>query len=153
MTAQEKKLQEAGFDHPCKQTCSGWQQGYERGYAANEVDTVVSRDEKLVGKIKSLESKLAVAVEEIGKAINTIHYGIESHYFAMGKEYLSLSASEGNGEIKRLKKVLFDLSSPTYKCAIEREAVEKVCDWVGKQDNRWGAGFKWKELIEKEFLK
>lgn len=19
------------FDHPCKQTCSGWQQGYERG--------------------------------------------------------------------------------------------------------------------------
>ncbi len=23
----------AGFDHPCKQTCSGWQQGYERGMA------------------------------------------------------------------------------------------------------------------------
>lgn len=22
---------EAGFDHPCKQTCSGWKQGYERG--------------------------------------------------------------------------------------------------------------------------
>lgn len=26
------KLMEAGFDHPCKQTCSGWQQGYDRGY-------------------------------------------------------------------------------------------------------------------------
>lgn len=24
-------LFERGFDHPCKQTCSGWQQGYERG--------------------------------------------------------------------------------------------------------------------------
>lgn len=21
----------AGFDHPCKQSCSGWQQGFERG--------------------------------------------------------------------------------------------------------------------------
>lgn len=27
MTAEEK------FDHPCKQTCSGWRQGYERGLA------------------------------------------------------------------------------------------------------------------------
>ncbi len=25
------KIMEAGFDHPCKQTCSGWQQGFERG--------------------------------------------------------------------------------------------------------------------------
>lgn len=23
----------AGFDHPCKQTCSGWEQGRERGIA------------------------------------------------------------------------------------------------------------------------
>lgn len=22
---------EAGFDHPCKQTCSGWEQGRQRG--------------------------------------------------------------------------------------------------------------------------
>lgn len=25
------KIMEAGFDHPCRQTCSGWQQGKERG--------------------------------------------------------------------------------------------------------------------------
>lgn len=25
-------LHKAGFDHPCRQTCSGWQQGYDRGY-------------------------------------------------------------------------------------------------------------------------
>lgn len=24
-------IYEAGFDHPCKQTCSGWKQGFERG--------------------------------------------------------------------------------------------------------------------------
>jgi hypothetical protein len=26
-----KKILAAGFDHPCKQTCSGWAQGRERG--------------------------------------------------------------------------------------------------------------------------
>lgn len=25
------KLTKAGFDHPCKDTCSGWKQGYDRG--------------------------------------------------------------------------------------------------------------------------
>lgn len=27
------KFVEKGFDHPCKQTCSGWKQGHERGHA------------------------------------------------------------------------------------------------------------------------
>lgn len=31
MSKQEEALLKAGFDHPCKQTCSGWKQGYERG--------------------------------------------------------------------------------------------------------------------------
>lgn len=26
------KFLSSGFDHPCKQTCSGWQQGRERGW-------------------------------------------------------------------------------------------------------------------------
>jgi len=26
----------AGFDHPCKQTCSGWEQGRERGMLESE---------------------------------------------------------------------------------------------------------------------
>lgn len=25
------KIMNAGFDHPCKQTCSGWMQGHQRG--------------------------------------------------------------------------------------------------------------------------
>ncbi len=29
-------LFEAGFDHPCRGTCSGWQQGYERGQSDKE---------------------------------------------------------------------------------------------------------------------
>lgn len=31
MNQNEKKIMEKGFDHPCRQTCSGWQQGYNRG--------------------------------------------------------------------------------------------------------------------------
>lgn len=25
------KIHDAGFNHPCKDTCSGWKQGYDRG--------------------------------------------------------------------------------------------------------------------------
>jgi hypothetical protein len=27
----DKILMSQGFDHPCRETCSGWKQGYERG--------------------------------------------------------------------------------------------------------------------------
>ena len=30
----------AGFDHPCRETCSGWKQGYERGFD----DRLVNKD-------------------------------------------------------------------------------------------------------------
>lgn len=32
MNSTDKKMLEMGFDHPCKDTCSGWQQGYDRGH-------------------------------------------------------------------------------------------------------------------------
>jgi hypothetical protein len=32
----DKKLDEM-FDHPCKGTCSGWQQGYDKGFSAVKV--------------------------------------------------------------------------------------------------------------------
>ena len=28
------KVHEAGFDHPCRGTCSGWQQGFTRGISS-----------------------------------------------------------------------------------------------------------------------
>lgn len=30
-TSERDVLHKAGFDHPCRETCSGWQQGYDRG--------------------------------------------------------------------------------------------------------------------------
>ena len=27
----DDKILAGGFDHPCRQTCSGWQQGFDRG--------------------------------------------------------------------------------------------------------------------------
>lgn len=35
-----KKVMDSGFDHPCKQTCSGWQQGYDRGVAAERARVI-----------------------------------------------------------------------------------------------------------------
>ncbi len=31
MSDDDKHIMEAGFDHPCRETCSGWKQGYQRG--------------------------------------------------------------------------------------------------------------------------
>lgn len=32
------------MDHPCKQTCSGWQQGYDKGYSARDAEVKALRD-------------------------------------------------------------------------------------------------------------
>ena len=39
-------LHKSGADHPCKGTCSGWQQGFDRG-----VDHVISIERKLNDRI------------------------------------------------------------------------------------------------------
>lgn len=46
---------EAGFDHPCKDTCSGWKQGRERG--------LLERDQE----IKMLREQNAVLVRQLRK--------------------------------------------------------------------------------------
>lgn len=40
----------AGFDHPCKQTCSGWQQGHDRGFTAAQSEI----GERVFENIKAL---------------------------------------------------------------------------------------------------
>lgn len=44
------KIMEAGFDHPCKQTCSGWEQGRLRGRA--EVQGLVWAAHTLRNEVK-----------------------------------------------------------------------------------------------------
>jgi len=53
-----KKLQEArdgvhqaGFDHPCKDTCSGWSQGRDRGFDSC-ASILLPEIEKLVAALK-----------------------------------------------------------------------------------------------------
>jgi hypothetical protein len=42
----EEKIMEKGFDHPCRETCSGWKQGLERGVFDSKED--IERLKKLV---------------------------------------------------------------------------------------------------------
>lgn len=46
------RILEKGFDHPCRQTCSGWKQGFERGQFDER-----RRAEKLVEALREI-SKL-----------------------------------------------------------------------------------------------
>lgn len=55
------------FDHPCKQTCSGWKQGYEKGYAAAEL-----KAQKLVSAIERVYPHIeSVNLEKGGVIIST----------------------------------------------------------------------------------
>lgn len=50
------------FDHPCKQTCSGWQQGYERGVEENPTaDKIFRLQRELVSEF-ALADRLAGAL-------------------------------------------------------------------------------------------
>lgn len=59
--ALDDKIMAAGFDHPCKQACSGWQQGFERGK--------ISANESL-GRALSLASGALQAIEVSPKDFN-----------------------------------------------------------------------------------
>lgn len=48
------------LDHPCKETCSGWKQGYEAGVAASSVK--VPKQQEEIAKLKNM---LEVAVEAL----------------------------------------------------------------------------------------
>ena len=48
----QKDLAENGFDHPCKQTCSGWKQGYEKGAQAEK-----AKAQKLLEVAKELQGQ------------------------------------------------------------------------------------------------
>ncbi len=49
------------LDHPCKATCSGWQQGYEKGHQR----FLQEDDNRWKSKCTSLQSRLSLAVEAL----------------------------------------------------------------------------------------
>lgn len=90
------KLMEAGFDHPCKQTCSGWQQGYDRGYDSGYAEA---------------QAQAKVLVEALEKYIDVTRFvGIPTSYgeqIRFSEKYLAKEALEQykricDGRIKNL---------------------------------------------------
>ncbi len=59
MKLPKDEIMKAGFDHPCRQTCSGWQQGRERG----------------VFECESRAKELEKALEFYGNEVNWSDYG------------------------------------------------------------------------------
>lgn len=82
----EEKMIEAGFDHPCKETCSGWQQGYDLGrqsiihvrevmpgenyesYRAETNEIIVRLYENLGVAIEALENYKGIAGHDCDKS-------------------------------------------------------------------------------------
>jgi len=55
-----------GLDHPCKQTCSGWKQGYEKGFHTGE------KSERIMKLIEALRY-IAISNQDMMGA-KTLHF-------------------------------------------------------------------------------
>lgn len=65
------KAQESPFDHPCRQTCSGWIQGYERGRSesAREIEFLKKICRSFASASRNKHTKLIV--ESLGRHYET----------------------------------------------------------------------------------
>ena len=61
-----------GLSHPCKNVCSGWQQGYDEGYTAIKTELELAKAE-----VERLEITLALA--KSAKNADELHKILERH--------------------------------------------------------------------------
>lgn len=78
-------LFKAGFDHPCRQTCSGWKQGFERG----EHDMRMSRDKMYdtLSEIRLTEMKWITRHSDLERKIEAMNKTLKSCRAAMDYAY------------------------------------------------------------------
>ena len=88
------------FDHPCKAICSGWQQGYEKGYQALS-DNCISRFLHET-RMKEVEEKLSLAEQDRDswKSAHKTSVDAAGSYIKELEEKLA----KAEAEIVRLKK-------------------------------------------------
>lgn len=78
------KILEAGFDHPCKTTCSGWQQGYERGliqFKKSQKDLIEERDKLRKAARESIALLTDDYFENWDEACSRLETALETKYY------------------------------------------------------------------------
>lgn len=90
MTEKPAGKPQAELDHPCRDTCSGWKQGYERGFEAaclREDDRVrIDRLESAIAAESAKAERYRRALEwYAGKGFGHDHDGAFCHDFDCGE--------------------------------------------------------------------
>ena len=57
------------LSHPCKNTCSGWQQGYEEAMSDFNISNQVGVDPKIIGKLPSNKNSLPPPKDNSGELL------------------------------------------------------------------------------------
>lgn len=65
------KALEAGFDHPCRETCSGWKQGKERGVFETE-----KKIAPLIEALQGIERKMIFARDNFDSERDSMKVGL-----------------------------------------------------------------------------
>lgn len=113
------------LDHPCKQTCSGWRQGYEYGLASAHARIV-----ELTARACEVESKVELyylthtPIEELITARQEIERLKETHKHQV-YERLCLERTQANSRIKELEAELKQWGSKDYSLAFENARLKE----------------------------
>jgi hypothetical protein len=72
------EIMKAGFDHPCRQTCSGWRQGYERGvFESIDTDKVGKAINAAMNSALKINKELHENLGRHKKALDLALYYVE----------------------------------------------------------------------------
>lgn len=105
-------LMAAGFDHPCKDTCSGWRQGYERGRyeASGSRESTPKCDDEGLFK----------------KAIQAIDFALRPHRYQQGLPDEVKFKIYGIAADVQQPGARWDQISTIYGCGLQTESETKV---------------------------
>lgn len=89
---------ESELDHPCKDTCSGWQQGYDKGRTftlaecKEEIERLKAENKKIgaLGRmaVEVVQKELTAAKDEILKSEAKLAQAVEAlRFYADGEHY------------------------------------------------------------------
>lgn len=130
------ELLKRGFDHPCRQTCSGWQQGFDRGAAEKdkEIEELNTRllkclNDQLEGRMKHLNEKISMREQS---EIITLQSEVES----LAKETKTMN-QQAKETLARLLEMPEDQLKRKFENHVEGDLGAMVAVSVPKTGKHW----------------
>ena len=134
------------LDHPCKETCSGWRQGFERGRSA--YDALLKENERLEKTIEEQSEGLAHTLGNIGIDVSGAYdfkdlcHLVEPLVHEVEVEKVQIERERALAMLKRmagaLQVLLWDSQHAEHKCGDKLCPVTNAADTLAEYKREFG---------------